>query len=947
MAILPSKNASSGKAGAGARFRQRKISVKVSLPIFNQKDLSGGELELEPSQLHHLNSGAAQQPRDLHAIETGVDKNEEDEVHLQQVINAAQRVLLGSSDAKGDLKGLAPAVYIPTPDASKLWKDASQFYNDPTFVEPESYIKFSATVEDTLGVEYNMDEVDEEFYKNVLLKEYQKPQKKPENKKSEKDAAFDSASEDTTPCTELEFETLCDKFEKTIEEKQPFLSMDPSTILSYKELSTLILDEFNSSANKDYPYLLTGSNLKYVSTTTLKEKLSKELSFEPFVTTFDKDQLSTCSTRSIPKLMQLFGQLVYDHWSVRKMERKGKAITASLKFEDPNANEKDNDNDPYICFRRREFRQARKTRRADNLGAERIRLMQKSLRRARDLVLNVCKRELLKLQTWESDYEIFKLRCETKGVKRAVGIKGDDHLFYPHKKKKIVKIEPEEEEEEVEYTKAKKERKRHQESGTPAFPISKERQLNGQLQPEASSTQPYVKLPPSKIPDMDLVTVSLVLKEKNETIKRAVLEKLRKRKEHDKGYVNITYDPYQPFFNISTNKGNKHMEFSHIPYSSIASSNYHQVNTTNVLSDQLKKLLEEAKRPLPGMKTFSGSSGELIPSKPFPHLQTLLNDHLNSKSNSSGYIAQLLSNIESNNFSTYSNGFSKQSSEGEEDGSDMSGPIFRLRKRAGRANRIFVDRRGLMSRPDDAINDWLNEKDSEGQLNDEVEKEDIEKTIPNAYDSKADAIKRMDSRWRFDDDYPEYDKGIRNPFSLDPSRLNSISDDTQSIRFGSMLLSKSYDLLRDSAHQRQLLIQQARMRILQKQQLNRGQQSSQPGSSQNSRASSSSSSASANSAYRKVSGQGPLAAQNNKFAGAVNRVQQNYTPQQIQAMQQFRELQQNSQNSSYLAQKRASGMGSGATSMSNNGTLYQGSPKYQGGVQDRRAMNGTSSTNSG
>ncbi|SGZ56564.1 CIC11C00000000017 [Sungouiella intermedia] len=916
MAILPSKNASSGKAGAGARFRQRKISVKVSLPIFNQKDVSGGELELEPSQLHHLNAGAAQQPRDLHAIETGVDKNEEDEVHLQQVINAAQRVLLGASDSKDD-KGLASSVYIPTPDASKLWKDAPKYYNDPTFIEPESYIKFSATVEDTLGVEYNMDEVDEEFFNNTLIKEYPKPQKKTDKRKSEKDSPSDSSLDESKVCTELEFETLCDKFEKTIEEKQPFLSMDPSTILSYKELSTIILDEFNSSANKDYPYLLTGSNLKYISTTTLKEKLSKELSFEPFVTAFDKDQLSTCSTRSIPKLMQLFGQPIYEHWKGRKLERKGKAITASLKFEDPNANEKDNDNDPYICFRRREFRQARKTRRADNLGAERIRLMQKSLKRARELVLSVCKRELLKLQSWESDYEIFKLRCEAKSVKRSVGIKGDDHLFYPHKRKKIIKIEPEEEEE-VEYTKTKKERKRQQESGTPAFPASKERLLNGQTQPEASSTQPYVKLPPSKIPDMDLVTVSLVLKEKNEAIKRAVLEKLRKRKDHDKGYVNITYDPYQPFFNISTNKGNKQMELSHIPYSSIASSNYHQVNTTNVLSDQLKKLLEEAKRPFPGMKTFSGSSGELIPSKPFPHLQTLLKDHLNSKMNDSGYIAQLLSNIESNNFSTYSNGFGKQEGEEDEDGSDISGPIFRLRKRAARANRIFVDRKGLMNRPDDAINSWLNETDSQELDAIDQDMMDLHKAIPNAYDCKADAVKRMDSRWRFDDDYPEYDKGIRNPFSLDPSRLNSISDDTQSIRFGSMLLSKSYDLLRESAHQRQVLIQQARMRALQQQQLSKGT-SSQVGGVQTGRIANAPSSTSANNAYRRVSGQGPLATQNgNKFTGAGNRVQQNYTPQQIQAMQQFRQLQQNSQNSSYMAQKRASGMGSGTTGVPNS-----------------------------
>lgn len=927
MAVLPSKNAGSGKSAAGARFRQRKISVKFSLPILNQRELTGSEAELEPSQLHHLNSSASQQPRELHAIETGVDKNEEDEVHLQQVINAAQRVLMGSLKDKGGDKE-ASSVYIPTPDASKLWPEAYKYYSDKTFVEPESYIKFSATVEDTLGVEYNMDEVDEKFFNEVLRKSVPDASKKLDNKE-------DPNSINNRPCTELEFETLCDKFEKTIEEKQPFLSMDPSTILSYKELSSMILDEFNSSANKDYPYVLSGSNLRYIPTSTLKEKLSKELNYEPFVTTFDKDQQSTSSTRSISKLIELFGKKVYDHWKERKIQRKGNSITPLLKFEDPSANEKDNDNDPYICFRRREFRQARKTRRADNLGAERIRLLQKSLKKARELVFNVCERELLKLQSWESDHQIFKLRCEAKGVKRSAGIKGDDYLFFSHKRKKIIKIEPEEDED-VEVTKARKERKKQPDSASGAFAHVKEQRLfNGQLQPEASSTQPYVKLPPSKIPDMDLVTVSLVLKEKNESIKRAVLEKLRKRKDHDKGYVNITYDSYQPFFNISTNKGNKQLELSHIPYSSIASTYYHQVNTTNVISDHLKKLLEEAKMPFPGMKVFRGANGELIPSRPFPHLHTLLDNYLTSKQNSSpGYVEHLLANIESNNFSTYSNGFAKQGEEEDEDSDSalVSAPIFRLRKRAARGNRVFVDRRGLMHRPDDAINEWLN-SDEDHSLPETTTDDATEvANSKDAYHSKCDEIKRLDSRWRFDDDYPEYDKGIRSPFSLDPSRLNSISDDTQSIRFGSMLLSKSYDLLRESAHQRQLLIQQARKRALQQHQLNRAQQGANgstgvgatPSSNAMRNANAAANNAINSSTFRKTpAGIGnyntttsPTSASpttNKKFAGG-NRVQANYSPQQLQAMQQFRQQQQQQQQQqqksvTYLAQKRATAMG--------------------------------------
>lgn len=826
MAVLPAKNAADTKQHvSGARIRQRKISVKQPLAIFRQKDLPALDTpnDLEPSQVNHLNSNGQQQ-RDPHAIETGVEKNEEEEVHLQQVINAAQKALLGSQD-KSDKQKKAEeeAVYIPTPDASKVWQDAKKYYSGQVFREPESYIKFSATVEDTVGVEFNMDEEDEVFLNDVL------------NKKPSKKAAKEPK------CTEAEFEIVCDKLEKAIEQRQPFLSMDPSNILSYQELHSYIIDDIKSGTGNDATG--TNQNLKYLLTTSLKEKLSKELNQDNFETLFDKDPQpgsGVLQPRPIPQLFELFGEQIYEHWKNRKIERKGHPIHPVLKFEDPNANEKDNDNDPYVCFRRREFRQARKTRRADTLGVERIRMLQKSIHRAHDLILSVTKRELLKLELLESEREIFRLRSEAKSVKRAVGVKGDDYLFFPHKRKKIIK--PVEEDEEN--IRRKTERKRQDMRESLADAVStKDKVVAAQQEGSGSSNQPYVKLPPSKIPDMDLVTVSLVLKEKNETIKRAVLEKLRKRKEQDKGFVNITDDPYQPYFNISTNSANK--ELTHIPYLSIAAANLHQITTTNVIGEPLKKLLEEGKKLLPGMKTFRGSNGELIPSKPFPHLLSLLEDKINnSKVNSVSYVAQLLSNIETHNFSAYNNGYGQQQQRQELDADEearISDPIFRLRKRAGRANQTFVDRRGLVSRPDDVLDEFMKFDEQEETKGDndamdvdseEGEIPDVykESGIPTVYESRYDVVNRLDSRWRFDDDLSENQRGDRNPFDLDPSRLNCISDDTQSIRFGSMLLSKSYGLLRESVHQKQqLLIQQAKMRALQQQSSRKLQQSANSG----------------------------------------------------------------------------------------------------------------------
>lgn len=808
MAVLPSASAANAPSSAGARFRQRKISVKQPLTIYKQRDLPSldSSNDLEPSQVHHLSLAAGGGQRDVHAIDTGVDKNEEDEVHLQQVINAAQRALMHSKeDAKkpNAAKEEASTVYIPTPDASRIWPEAKKYYSDLVFKEPDSYIKFSATVEDTVGVEYNMDDEDETFLNTVLNQSKSK------------------AKSDSPPrkCSELEFEIICDKLEKTVEDKQPFLSMDASNILSYKELSGYIMEEYRGSSSHAEPYVQVGNSLNYLSTTALKERLSKELHHEPFVTLFDKDHENPQLSITVPKLFSLYGQQIYEHWKRRKIDRKGQSIQPSLKFEDPSANEKENDADPYICFRRREIRQTRKTRRADTLGAERIRLLQKSLHKARDLVLAVCQREILKLDNWNAEHELFQMRCEARNVKREAGIKGDDHLFIRHKRKRVIKIK------EVEERKAKRAKTSDSREASSMSGLAS-KHANGHSE-TSSSTQPYVKLPPSKIPDMDLVTVSVVLKEKNDTIKKAVWEKLRKRKEQDQGYVNVTDEAYEPYFDISTNTNMDIKEMRHIPYSSIAASNYHQFNTTNYLNEKLRRLIEK-KRPLPGMRTFKGSNGELIPSKGFPHLQTLFADQGNEQKNPS-YVSQLLTSIAANDFSAYSEGYGAQS-QNEKFKDDDEGPVsdtlFRLRKRSARVGQTFIDRRGLVRRPDDVLNEFLNLDDEDEQKSEGA---------PNVYDSKADAIKRLDSRWKFDSDVTDAEEGLVNSFSRDPSRLNCINDVTQSIRFGSMLLSKSYDLLRESVHQRQqAFIQQARLRAMQQQQLANRQQHGQGNQSQSS-----------------------------------------------------------------------------------------------------------------
>ncbi|CAN3360787.1 enhancer of polycomb-like protein 1 [Diutina catenulata] len=756
MAVLPA-SAAGAHAGASkshassARFRQRKISVKQPLAIFKQRELASGE-ELEQSQINHLSAGStAEKTRD--AIETGVDKNEEDEVHLQQVIHAAQRALLGASDK-------SESVYIPTPDASKLWPEAAKYYRDQKFHEPDSYVKYSATVEDAVGVMYCMDEEDDAFYQTLAT------------------AAATKAAGSKRALSELEYETVCDHMERAIEVKQPFLSMDPSNLLGYDELKAAIVNEAQAHA-------------------PLKDKLAKELKYAPFVTIFDKhydEPKKMEPVRPIAELLKLYGPQIYDFWRQRKIARKGQPIHPRLKFEDPHATEKDNDSDPYVCFRRREFRQARKTRRADTMGAERLRHLQKSLQTARELVLEVAQRELLKVDVYKSEQKVFRLRADAKAAKRAAGVKGDDHLFYPAKRQRVVEVEDEERD---------AGRRKKDKNGSAA--VAKDRATTPTPAPAASSStsQPYVKLPPSKIPDMDLVTVQLVLKEKNETIRRAVADKLRKRRDQDKGYVNLTDDPRQPYFSVTAHD-NVVVEPSHVPYSSIAAAAYHDINTTHYLSEPLKRLVDDGHKPLPGVKTVR--HGQLVPSLPFPHHESPPSGPSQAEPS---YVAQLLHNIDHNSFAAYSMGYGEQwrdQQRARPDAVATAGlepePFMRLRKRHGRGG-LFVDRRGQVP--------W---QPAEARVT-EVDDDEPMTGPPSVYND-ADTARRVASRWRFDSDESEAQHGDREPFGLDPSRLNCISDDTQSIRFGSMLLSKSYGLLRESVHQRQqMYMQQARLRALQ------------------------------------------------------------------------------------------------------------------------------------
>lgn len=763
-------NAGRQDSNSNSRFRHRKISVKQRLRIY------------QPTDLKNLDRDELKQ-REVVEVETGVEKNEEKEVHLHRILQK------GSAQINPKKKD-----YIPTPDASNTWRDFDKFYQGK-FVEPTSYIKFSATVEDCCGASYNMDEVDEKY----LIESVNS----------------DSKEGDESFLTEDEFETLCTAFETAIHERQPFLSMDPESILTFEEIKpTLLKVDFGESQ--------------------LRSNLSEEIGYknEKFLTQFDSP--SQINARPLAYLIENFGSTIYDYWKERKINANGSEIFPQLKFERPGEKE---EVDPYVCFRRREVRHPRKTRRIDIINSQKLRLLHLELVHAKEMALLVAKREFANKKTLESDLSIFTDRIKMKELKRKLNISGEDEDLVHHKRKRasLITVEKrrqiEKEEalaaknaiataaaaaESLKKSKTKLSRKQLEQLAKSGEKLTKQQMLQlqsskvksetktkqvhtsqAQVQPPqpSISSHVYVKLPSSKIPDLVLEDVDNLLAHKEKNARRFVQERMEKRKQEDsEHFFNLTDDPYNPIFNLSLPKS---ISPSDAPFTSIASSKF-EVDKSYYMSD----IMEYLKGTTNDIDAFN-KQGEKLPSNEnkFKKLEIYDPFQANGEIHSREY-------------------------------------PFMFRKRIGRANIRYIDRK-----PNDSSLQY-NGSNSESVLNDFIDFDAIEKeeynnpnkTI-NVYDSKADELTRLHDRWKYDS--PRNDYGIK--FSKEPSRLNQISADTQVIRFGTMLGSKSYEQLRKATvkYRREYIIRLKQLKINAEKQQQLQQQQQNQLNSNNSNSSSS------------------------------------------------------------------------------------------------------------
>ncbi len=233
---------------------------------------------------------------------------------------------------------------IPAPPAQESSHIDYEALYALVFDKPATYIRFSQTVEECTGCQYDMTTEDD-----VFLKSYN--QKRPAGSK----------------CLEDDFEKIMEILEETAEAHAPYASVD-GTVIPFE---------------------------------TMKVALKQQV--EEKILSFAKD--------------------IYDHWKNRRQDSNNHPLQPTLKFE---KNQEKDDGDPYVCFRRRDVRQTRKTRARDVQSTDKLKRLRKELEDGRNLITLAYQRELTKRDLLKVDRSIFEQRAKVKEAKVRRGIKTDD-----------------------------------------------------------------------------------------------------------------------------------------------------------------------------------------------------------------------------------------------------------------------------------------------------------------------------------------------------------------------------------------------------------------------------------------------------------------------------------------------------------------------------------------
>ncbi|KAH6684426.1 putative enhancer of polycomb-like protein 1 [Halenospora varia] len=382
--------------------RQRKLNKTTSQQILREDQIDSAEYNSLQNQYH---------------VETGVERSEENEYHLQAALKAST----GAAEKDAEQE-------IPAPPAQESTDINYEELYSLVFDKPATYIRFSQTVEECSGCQYDMTTEDDAFLK-----------------------AYNQRRGANTRCSEDHFERIMEVFEETADLQAPFASVD-NTVIPFETMRF-----------------------------ALKQQVEEKI--------------------------QVFAKDIYDHWKDRRQSAGNSHLQPSLKFE---THQENDDGDPYVCFRRREVRQTRKTRARDVQSTDKLKRLRKELEEGRQLVALAYQREMQKRDLLAVDKAIFEARAKVKDTKVKLGLKGDDEDLI---------------------------NQRPQKRKISDFPQLQRPPPNQLRLPGRSDGRPL---------DADLILLSDVLAQKENMLQKEIEDNIQKHRIWNKNHIDLTREPLSP-----------------------------------------------------------------------------------------------------------------------------------------------------------------------------------------------------------------------------------------------------------------------------------------------------------------------------------------------------------------------------------------------------------------
>ncbi|KIM44097.1 hypothetical protein M413DRAFT_68403 [Hebeloma cylindrosporum] len=378
-------------------------------------------LKIHQGPLDADNFHIADEDEERHQITTlaaGVDAEESNEHHLQEILSAVHRNNVNNRTIRGSSeKPSAPtqAAFIPTPDSTGIVDNYEELYSSKAWKDPSSYVCTSQTVEESIddgianGFTYYMDERDKEWL-----------DKNNEHARGEGTSAQGALSSPVT---------------RTSARSSKAKGKDPETlqpvIISEDEFE-LVMGVFEKVTHERTAYL------HHVCVVGLETGMDFP-AFSDYHDVFSAPLPPTMfATYTVPpwisphvSLLRI-AKAVYGYWKERKLERKGHRIIPIV-----NGDESDTLNESYICFRRRETKVPRKTRSSQVTSSDKLARLQAEFALPLKLANSVLARESLKKASAIHSRGLWERRLALADLKRkfpSLHDKGDEELLVDKEK---------------------------------------------------------------------------------------------------------------------------------------------------------------------------------------------------------------------------------------------------------------------------------------------------------------------------------------------------------------------------------------------------------------------------------------------------------------------------------------------------------------------------------